>query len=152
MNAIKKLTLFLLIALISLFPFSCRKEEEAPVTNEYMQATINGLEFSAADFVVARASVTTSINGTLGPYSNAESIGISIENAKVGSFSLSENTDYFAVYKSTTDEFMSASGTLQITSMTAEWIEGSFSFKAHSMNDPAAHIIVSEGKFKMRLD
>jgi hypothetical protein len=150
MNIIKKLTLFLLIGLLSLF--SCQKEEETPITNEYMQATINGQKFSAANFVVARATSTTSINGTLGPASNAESIGISIRNAKVGSFPLSENTDYFAVYKSTTDEYMSASGTVQITSITVDWIEGNFSFEAHSTDDSAAQVTVGEGKFRMRLD
>jgi hypothetical protein len=106
----------------------------------------NGQAFGAVNFVVARATSTTSINGTLGPASNAESIGISIMNAKVGSFSLSENTDYLAVYKSTTDEYMSASGTVQIISMTAEWIEGKFSFEAHSTDDPAAQVTVGDGE------
>jgi hypothetical protein len=150
MQTIKKITLLLLFSLISLV--CCKKDEPSPLTNEYMQATINGKEFLATHFVVAKAAATTSINGTLGPASNATSIGISIREAKVGSFPLSEDTDYFAVYKSPTDEYLSLSGTLQITSLTAEWIEGNFSFEAHSINDFSERITISDGKLRIKID
>lgn len=132
--------------------FSCQKEEEVPTIQEYMNAQVNGKLFKASSFVVARAGVTTSMNGIFGPVSNAESIGLSIRNAKIGTFSFEEGGKDFAVYNSAVGEYISTSGTLQITSITGEWIEGNFSFVAHSINNTAGHIVISQGKFKMKFD
>jgi hypothetical protein len=117
-----------------------------------MNAQVNGKVFKASTFVVARAGATTSINGTFDPVSNAESIGLSIQDAKVGTFTFTEGGNDFAVYKSVEDEYITHSGTVQITTMSGEWIEGNFTFEAHSINNPASHVVISDGKFKMRFD
>lgn len=80
--------------------------------------------------MVANAATTTSINGTIGLASNAHSIGISIKNANVGTFTLGENTGDFAVYKSFTGEYISMSVTVQLISITED------SFVAHSITEP----------------
>jgi hypothetical protein len=131
---------------------SCKKEDQVPVATEIMTATIGGKAFSASNFVVARAALTTSINGTIGPASNPESIGLSIQDAKLGTFILKQDGEDFAVYNSATGEYISMSGTLQITALSEEWIEGNFNFVAHSITNPAGHITISDGKFKMRFD
>jgi hypothetical protein len=147
----KHFILYIIFLLLSLT--ACKKEkEQAPQVKEMMTALVNGKSFSADNFLVARAAGTTSINGTLGPTSNAESIGLSIGGAKVGTFTFEEGGENFAVYKSTTGEYISMSGTLEIISNTEDWIEGNFNFVAHSLNSPAQHIEVTNGKFKMKFD
>jgi hypothetical protein len=47
-----------------------KEEEVVPAISEYMNAQVDGKTFKATSFVVARAGVTTSINGTFGPVSN----------------------------------------------------------------------------------
>jgi hypothetical protein len=131
---------------------SCKKEEEAPSINEYMTATIDGKTYRASTFVVAKAGVTTSINGTVGPVSNPESIGLSVKNVIIGTFTLDEDSESFAVYNSSTDEYISSTGTLQIISLSPGRIEGSFDFIARSINDPSQIIRVSNGKFIVKLN
>ena len=141
------------LLIFSLFTFiSCKKEDASAVTTEMMRAIVSGKAFSASHFVLARAASTTSINGTIGPAFNPESIGLSIKEAKVGTFTFKENTEDFAVYNSAAGEYISKSGTLQITALSAEWIEGSFNFIGHSLHDPARQVTVAEGKFKIRFD
>lgn len=152
-TTMKFINYFNVLLFVCLFVFvCCRKEEEAPANSEYMSAQVNGKAFKASTFVVAKAGATTSINGTFGSVSNPESIGLSIQNAKVGTFKFTEGAEDFAVYKSTSDEYITISGTLQITAMSQEWIEGNFSFVAHSINNSAQHLVVSDGKFKMKYD
>jgi hypothetical protein len=149
----KFLNLISILLLTCLFAFfSCQKEEDVVAISEFMNAQVDGKSFKATSFVVARAGVTTSINGTIGPASTPESIGLSIQNAKLGTFVFGENTQDFAWYKSTMGEYRAMSGTLQITALSREWIEGNFSFTAHSVNDPAKHATISNGEFKLKLD
>lgn len=150
MNLFKRFNVVFFVFILTVT--ACQKEDEVSAMTEMMSAQIDGKAFKASTFVVARAGLTTSINGTLGPVSNPESIGLSIQNAKIGTFPFEEGGEDFAVYNSDRGEYISTSGTLQITAMTGEWIEGSFSFVAHSINNSAANIVISEGKFKMKFD
>jgi hypothetical protein len=40
------------------------------------------------------------------------------------------------------------SGTVQVTAMSGEWIEGSFTFVAHSINNPTGHVVISAESLK----
>jgi hypothetical protein len=150
MSLLNRLSVLFFVSLFAIT--SCQKEQEPPAITEFMSAQVEGKAFNAGTFVVARAGVTTSINGTFGPVSNPESIGLSVQHAKIGTFTFKENGEDFAVYNSPTGEYLSMSGTLQITAITGEWIEGNFNFIAHSIADPSKHMAISNGEFKMKID
>lgn len=147
-----KIFLILSCIILSFAILSCQKDEELKITSqEIMRANIDGKTFAAINFVMATTAQTTSINGTAGNVSKPESISIVINNLQVGTFELSETTHY-AAYNSASDEFLSSSGQVIITSIKDKWIEGRFKFTAQSVNNPSLQVQISDGLFKLKLE
>lgn len=154
----KNFKALLLCSLFVLGLAACSKKDEPSLTSGSMSATVDGKAWSAGLAVQATKS-----NGVLGigGTGNGGQININLINyTKPGKFELggSATNGNHATYTNVaippvfyTNLMGQGSGTLEITSESGGFIEGTFSFTAKKSPGGGSEIKVTEGKFKAKL-
>jgi hypothetical protein len=131
---------------VGLVMTGCEEDVVEPGT-EAMKATVDGTDKEASDVVVVEAGSTIGVTGAFG---DGSSISISVpESQGTGSVTLSGTSGVAVAYNSTSKAYIATSGTLDITTLDADNIAGTFEFTGV---DPTTQdsVVVESGSFSAK--
>ncbi len=155
-----KNTLKVVLLALSLLTISCSKDNDSssqtPQSGNYINAKINGVQSNSLTVTPLKIGAGVDrvilLNGPIGTAGNTLSVTL-MGNITTGTFTLNNTSNITFGHSDATTQMAyttdcsSASGSVTITSITANKVVGTFNFIGKDDNNCTSSVTVTEGSF-----
>jgi hypothetical protein len=150
-DMLKKICYFYAIFIFSVFCLiSCNNNNSTntQLPAKSLKASISGSEISTFDALTVTGNVTSGVISIIGiSLSNKMTLSFSESSTGTVSMGATGNIGTYSTLTSTTEAYISATGTIKITQNDTKTVAGTFSFTGINSSDITKSITVTNGNF-----